>query len=137
MTASGTKKENKWTHIKQSGFKFQDEAKGQSDSWIILLNFYAIFNYFILSNIDNLLIGKLMTYIFNIIICLCHASISSFFSLSVLLKLLKHVKLIVKYNTKIVTRFNKNVATCHKKSTDDPREESITDNPEKDPITED
>ena len=78
-----------------------------------------------------------MTYIFNIIICLYHASISSFFSLSVLLKLLKHVKLIVKYNTKIVTRFNKNVATCHKKSTDDPREESITDNPEKDPITED
>ena len=29
--------------------------------------FYAIYNYYIFSNIDNLLIGKLMTYIFNII----------------------------------------------------------------------
>ena len=28
--------------------------------------FYAIYNYYIFSNIDNLLIGKLMTYIFNI-----------------------------------------------------------------------
>ena len=39
-------------------------------------------------------IGKLMTYIFNIILCVS-IFISSSFSLSVLLKLLKHVKLIL------------------------------------------
>ena len=57
--------------------------------------------------------------------------ISSFFSLSVLLKLLKHVKLIIfeNYNEcktkhlflikKVVTRFDKKIATWRKKSTDE------------------
>ena len=58
--------------------------------------------------------------------------ISSFFSLSVLLKLLKHVKLIIfeNYNEcktkhlflikkKVVTRFDKKIATWRKKSIDE------------------
>ena len=77
-----------------------------------------------------------MTYFQYNIFCLYHVSISSFIlSRSVLLKLLKHVKLTVFDKKKIVT--------WRKKSIDDPRGESITADPEEDwglnedPITED
>ena len=59
------------------------------------------------------------------ILCLYHESISSFFSLSVL-KLLKHVQLFVKCELHAGT-----------KSTDDQREEFITEDPHEEPITED
>ena len=36
----------------------------------------------------------------------------------------------------LVLRFNKEIASCRKKSTDDLREESIIENPEVEPITE-
>ena len=58
-----------------------------------------------------------------------------------LLKLLKHVKLVVKCELisknikKAVACFDQKVA-CWKKSTGDPREESITQDPEEKPITE-
>ena len=55
--------------------------------------------------------------------CLYQVSISSFFSLSVLLN-------------PIYKKLIKNMA-CWKKSTDEPREESITEHPEEEPITED
>ena len=106
--------------------------------WWLLL-YYIIFLHFLL-------------YIFiNIIfLSLYLASISSCFLLSVLLKLWKHVILIVSEKTmnvkqnicfwlkKIVARSDKKLATWRKKSTDNPREESITaTDPEEDPITED
>ena len=66
-----------------------------------------------------------MTYFQHNILCLYHVSISSFIlSRSVLLKLLKHVKLTVFDKKKIVT--------WRKKSIDDPRGESITADPEED-----
>ena len=69
-----------------------------------------------------------MTYFQYNILCLYHVSISSFIlSRSVLLKLLKHVKLIVFDKKKI-----KKIVTWRKKSIDDPREESITADPEED-----
>ena len=75
-----SKNENKWGQV-----KLQNETKSQST-----------YNYYIFSNIDNLVKGKLMTYFQYIFFCLYTGIISSFFSLSILLKLLKHVKLIVK-----------------------------------------
>ena len=49
-----------------------------------------------------------MTYIFSIILCVYIDVSLHFFSLSVLLKLLKHVKLIIFENLKkVVTRFDK------------------------------
>ena len=74
------KNENKWEQV-----KLQNETKSQST-----------YNYYIFSNVDNLVKGKLMTYFQYIFFCLYTGIISSFFSLSVLLKLLKHFKLIVK-----------------------------------------
>ena len=38
---------------------------------------------------------------------------------------------------KVVAQFDKNIAAWRKKSTDDPREECITANPEEEPNTED
>ena len=38
---------------------------------------------------------------------------------------------------KVVAQFDKNIAAWRKKSTDDPREECITPNPEEEPNTED
>ena len=35
MTASDTTNEKKWEQVKQSDFKFQNETKGQSGSWIM------------------------------------------------------------------------------------------------------
>ena len=71
-----------------------------------------------------------MTYIFNIILCV---SIMYFFifSLSVLVKLLKHAELIIFENfnefktkhlfliKKVVTRFDKKIVTWRKKSIDE------------------
>ena len=37
MTASGTTKENKWEHLKQSDFKFQN---GQYGFWVIQIFIY-------------------------------------------------------------------------------------------------
>ena len=39
MKVSSTNKENKWEWEKQNAFKFQNETKGQSSSWIVLFNF--------------------------------------------------------------------------------------------------
>ena len=39
--------------------------------------------------------------------------------------------------TKLVARFDKKIVACRKKSTDNPREESITDDPEEEPTTDD
>ena len=83
---------------------------------------------------------------------LCLVSICRYFfihfSRSVLLKLLKHVKLIafenimkVKqknfFDKKIGAQFDKKIATWWRKSIDDPRKESTTVDPEEHSITED
>ena len=38
---------------------------------------------------------------------------------------------------KLVARFDQNITTCRKESTDDPREECITEDPEEEPISKD
>ena len=65
-TGSGTTNENKWEQVKQSDFKFQNETKDQSGSWRISFNFlfYAIYNYTIFSNIDNLFVSVSCKYFF-------------------------------------------------------------------------
>ena len=77
-----TKNENEWQRMTKSHKTneneeewFQNETKDQSGSWRISFNFYAICNYYIFSNIDNLKIGKLMKYIFNIIFCVSIMSV--------------------------------------------------------------
>ena len=60
-----------------------------------------------------------------------HASISSFFSLlKSFLKIYCQTEHLLLTKKKAVARFDKKVAACRKKSTDDPREESITEDPE-------
>ena len=83
MTVNASEWCNEWKLMKVSKIKFYSI-------------FYAVYNYYILSNIDNLLIGKLMAYFQQNILCLYMHMFLHFFSLSVLLKLLKDVKLIVK-----------------------------------------
>ena len=80
--------------------------------------------------------------------CLYHVFLL-FVSLSVLLKFLKHVKLVFECKLrfqktkhlflikKVVARFDKNSGIAEKREeSDDPREESITADPEEKPITE-
>ena len=66
MTTNSTTNECKSEQVKEIDFKLQNETKGQSESSKILFNFYGVYSCYIFSNIDNLKIGKLMTYIFNI-----------------------------------------------------------------------
>ena len=72
--------------------------------------------------------------------CLYHVFLL-FVSLSVLLKFLKHVKLVFECKhlfliKKVVARFDKNSGIAEKREeSDDPREESITADPEEKPIT--
>ena len=62
---------NKWEQVKWCDFGFQNELKGQSGTWRTLFKFLCnIYSYYIFSNTDNLKIGKLMTYTFNIIFSL-------------------------------------------------------------------
>ena len=81
MKTSGTMNENEWKRIsasKKEWFWFQNETK------------YAMYNYNMFRNIDYLKIGKLMTYIFNIIFCVSSCScISSYFLQSFFLKFIK------------------------------------------------
>ena len=59
-----------------------------------------------------------------------HASISSFFSLmKFFLKIYCQTEHLL-LTKKTVACFDKKLAACRKKSTDDPREESITEDPE-------
>ena len=95
-----------------------------------------------------------MEFICNIIFCVSFMQIFLLFLLTVLLNLSKHVKIMVKcellfeniiiFKTKNLLLIKKVVAGCDKKrvayrknSTDDLREESITGDPEEEPITED
>ena len=89
MTTSGTTNENKWKRMrarKRELFWFQNKIK------------YALYNYIILSNIDYLWIGKLKTYIFNIIFYVSIMEVFlHVFRYLFCWSLFKHIKLNVKY----------------------------------------
>ena len=83
-----------------------------------------------------------MTYIFNIIFCVSIMQVFlHFFAISFKLSVNFFLKIYCKTDClllikKVVTHFDK-TAAYRKKSTEDPREQSITEDPEEESITED